>query len=104
MAEKSSIASAIFWMCLIGLLLCWLQFFGPLIAGFVGGKKAGSVGNALAAVFLPCILVGAAVFVFFTMVSFNPLVGLVASVGITMLIVLNIGSLLLGAIIGGAVV
>lgn len=102
MAERGSIGSAIFWMCVIGLLLCWLQFFGPLIAGFVGGKKAGSVGNALAAVFLPCILIGAAVFIFFTMLTFNPLAGLVASVGIAMLIVLNIGSLLLGAIIGGA--
>ncbi len=102
MAEKGSIGAAIFWMCLIGVLLCWLQFFGPLIAGFVGGKKAGGVGNALTAVFLPCILIGAAVFVFFTMVTFNPLVGLAASIGMTMLIVLNIGSLLLGAIIGGA--
>ncbi len=102
MAEKGSIGAAIFWMCIISLLLCWLQFFGPLIAGFVGGKKAGGVGNALMAVFLPCILVGAAVFIFFTMVTFNPLVGLVASIGMSMLIVLNIGSLLLGAIIGGA--
>ena len=58
MAEKGSIGAAIFWMCIISLLLCWLQFFGPLIAGFVGGKKAGGVGNALMAVFLPCILCG----------------------------------------------
>ncbi len=102
MAEKGSVSAAIFWMCVIGVLLCWLQFFGPLIAGFVGGKKAGGVGNALTAVFLPCILIGAGVFVFFTMVTFNPLVGLVASIGMGMLIILNIGSLLLGAIIGGA--
>ena len=36
-------------MFLISLLLIWLPFFGPLIAGFVGGKKAGGVGSGVTA-------------------------------------------------------
>ena len=46
------------WMFFISLLLFWLPVFGPLIAGFVGGKKAGGVGSALGAVFLPAIVLG----------------------------------------------
>ncbi len=103
MESKGSVASGVFWMCLIGLLLCWLQFFGPLLAGVVGGKKAGGVGPALAAVFIPCLVVGAAVFLFSTVASGNPVFGFVASMGVTLLIAANIGSLLVGAIIGGVI-
>lgn len=42
--KKGSILSAIIWMFLISLFLFWLPFAGPLIAGIVGGKKAGGVG------------------------------------------------------------
>ena len=47
---------------MISLLLFWLPLFGPLVAGFVGGRKAGGVGNAIVAVFLPGIVFGVVLF------------------------------------------
>jgi hypothetical protein len=53
--KKGSIGSAIVWIFIISVLLFWLPVIGPLIAGIVGGKKAGGVGSAIIAVFLPGI-------------------------------------------------
>ena len=46
------------WMGGLALLLFWLPVFGPLLAGFVGGLKAGSIRTAVVAVFLPALLTG----------------------------------------------
>ena len=92
------------WMFLISLLLFWLPFFGPLIAGFVGGKKAGSVGSALGAVFLPALVLGVLFFLFGTALTLMPVVGAVAGAGgFVMAAGLISGPLLIGAILGGAV-
>ena len=40
--QNGSIVGAMFWMFLISLLLFWLPVIGPLLAGVVGGKKAGA--------------------------------------------------------------
>lgn len=90
------------WMLLISLLLFWLPVFGPLIAGFVGGKKAGGVGSALGAVFLPAIVLGV-FFLILGTVTGLPVVGVVT--GATAFLVLAlaaVGPLLVGAILGGA--
>jgi len=50
-----SFAAAVNWMGGLTLLLFWLPVVGPLIAGVVGGIKAGTVGRAVAAVFVPAI-------------------------------------------------
>jgi hypothetical protein len=89
------------WMGGLSLLLFWLPGFGPLIAGLVGGFKAGSVGRAILAVFLPAVLMGilaagAAVYLTDFM-----LWGVVAGIGTVALMLLQIGPLLLGAIAGG---
>src|SRR5437764_350415 len=63
MAEhRGSVGSAILWMFVLSVLLFWLPIFGPLIAGFVGGRKAGSVGNAIVAVILPGLVFGVVLF------------------------------------------
>ena len=62
--KNGSILSAIIWMFLISLLLFWLPAVGPFIAGVVGGKKAGGIGSAIIAVFLPGIIFGVVLFVF----------------------------------------
>ena len=91
------------WMFLLSLLLFWLPFFGPLIAGFVGGKKAGGIGSALGAVFLPALILGMLFFVFGTTLTFMPLVGALAGAGGVVLAVTIISTpLLIGAILGGA--
>ncbi len=101
--NKGSIRSAIFWMFLISLLLFWLPGIGALVAGLVGGKKAGSVGDALIAVFLPGIIFSIALFSLASVLTGIPLIGAVAGLGAFVLVLSHIGPLLLGAIIGGII-
>ena len=99
--KKGSILSGIFWMFLISILLFWLPGFGPLIAGIVGGKKAGGLINAIIAVFLPAIILGIMLFVFGSALTSAPIIGFVAGAGSFILVISNVGPLLIGAIIGG---
>ena len=99
--KKGSIISGVFWMFLISILLFWLPFVGPLIAGIVGGKKAGNVENAVIAVFLPGIVLGILLFAFTSALTSAPIIGFVAGTGSFILVISNVGPLLLGAIIGG---
>jgi len=90
------------WMFVISLLLFWLPFFGPLIAGFVGGKKAGDVGSAIGAAFLPAVVLGVFFFVLGT-ASGLPIVGVLTGATAFLVVALGaVGPLLVGAIIGGA--
>jgi hypothetical protein len=91
------------WMLLISLLLFWLPGVGPFIAGLVGGKKAGGVGSAVVAVFLPIVLLSATVIVLGSLLIHIPLFGALIGLGVFTLLVLHVGPLLLGAIIGGLV-
>jgi hypothetical protein len=101
MAERpGSVSSAIVWMFVLSILLFWLPIVGPLIAGFVGGRKAGTVANALLAVFLPAILFGVALFFLASVLTGVPIVGFVAGAGGLALATAHIGPLLFGAIIG----
>ena len=99
--ENVSIVIAIIWMSVISLLLFWLPFVGPLIAGVVGGKSAGGVGSAILAVLLPCIVFGALLFFVASSLTGIPFVGAVAGAGGLVLALAHVGPLLLGAIIGG---
>jgi hypothetical protein len=101
--KKGSIIAGIIWMSLISLLLFWLPVIGPLVAGLVGGKKSGDVGNAIAAVFLPGIIFGILLFFLATALSGMPLIGAIAGAGGFILSLAHIGPLLLGAIIGGII-
>lgn len=99
--NNGSVVGAMIWMFIISLLLFWLPVAGPLIAGFVGGKKAGGMGAAVVAVFLPGILIGGCLFVIAATLTGIPLIGAVAGAGGFALAVGHIGPLLLGAVIGG---
>ena len=98
---KGSLWSAIGWMSVLSILLFWLPLLGAFIAGYVGGKKAGSVGNAALAVFLPGILLAVLSFALGTMLSGLPLIGILAGFGGLILAFANIGPLLVGALLGG---
>src|SRR5262245_36634780 len=100
--NRGSIGAAIAWMFLLSILLFWLPVVGPLIAGFVGGRKAGGVGNAITAVFLPGIVFGIALFVLATVLMAMPLIGALAGFGGFVVAIAHVGPLLVGAIIGGA--
>ena len=101
MKKEGSIIGGMFWMFFISLLLFWLPVIGPFIAGLVGGKKSGGVGNALTAVFLPGIIFGIILFALASSISGLPLIGAVAGAGGFILSLVHIGPLLVGAIIGG---
>jgi len=103
MKTKGNIPGAILIMALLSILLCWLPFIGSLIAGIVGGKKAGSVGNAFVAVLLPGIIFGIILFFLAGSISSMPIIGAIAGAGGFILALAGVGPLLLGAVIGGAV-
>ena len=46
---EGSIFKGAVWMLVLSTLLFWLPVAGPLIAGFVGGRKAGGVMAAIVA-------------------------------------------------------
>ena len=99
--DNGSIMIAMLWMFVISLLLFWLPFIGPLIAGVVGGRSAGGVGAAIVAVLLPCAVFGALLFFVASSLTGIPLVGMVVGAGGLVLALAHVGPLLLGAIIGG---
>ncbi len=98
--RPGSIPAAILWMFVLSILLFWLPFVGPLIAGFVGGRKAGSLGNAILAALLPGFIVGAIFFFFASLLTGFPLFGVLAGLGGLALASIHFGPLLLGAILG----
>ena len=56
--HRGSIGSAMTWMLGLSILLFWMPLLGGLIAGFVGGRKAGKVSEAVLAVILPGLILG----------------------------------------------
>ena len=99
--EKGSVIMGMIWMAIISLLLFWLPAVGPLIAGIVGGKVAGSVGGGFMAALLPGILLSLVLFFAGTLLTGVPIIGVVAGMGVFVLILINIFPLLTGALIGG---
>jgi len=98
---KGTLVAAMVWMFVLSLLLFWLPLLGMFIAGLVGGRKAGSVGTALLAVFLPALVVAGLMFLLATALTGMPLLGAIAGFGVGVLIVANVVPLLAGAVVGG---
>ncbi len=98
---RGSLLGAITWMFVISLLLFWMPVAGPLIAGFVGGQKAGGLGRALLATFLPSVVLGVALFALAASLTGWPVLGMIAGAGGLVLALSQVGVLLIGAIIGG---
>jgi len=101
--EHGSIAKAVLWMFVISVLLFWLPVAGPMIAGVVGGKKAGGVGAAIFAALLPALAAAVLLFFLASALTGIPLIGFFAALGGFWLSVAHVGPLLLGAVIGGAI-
>jgi hypothetical protein len=103
---KRGLGPAMGWMLGLSVLLSWIPLFGGLIAGFVGGRKAGNVPTALVAVFLPGITLFLVTLVMGALVGWIPLIGqlwgAVAGVGGWVLSFMNVFPLVIGAAIGGA--
>jgi hypothetical protein len=102
--KRGSIASAIVWMFLLEILLFWIPFVGSFIAGFVGGRKAGDLGNAVIAVFLPIIVFSIVLGLLATALLAVPVLGAFAGLGGFMFAAMHVGPLLFGAAVGGLTV
>jgi hypothetical protein len=100
-AQRGSVISGAMWMIVLGLLLFWLPVVGPLIAGFVGGRKAGSMGAALTASIIPALL-AAGLLLLIGSVFGLPLIGAIAGAGVFVIIAVETVPMMLAAIVGGA--
>lgn len=89
-------------MFIVSILLFWTPDLGPIVAGFAGWKKAGGIGAAILATLLPGIAVGVDLFFLTGTLAGMPIVGAVAGMGGAILVLANVGPMLLGAIVGGA--
>lgn len=101
MFENRGVWPAWLWMFILSLLLGWLPFIGPGIAGFVGGLQAGSVGSALMAALIPSLIVAGIIFLLGSVLDLAIIAALVG-IGVFMVLLLGTVPLLLGAWIGGA--
>jgi hypothetical protein len=99
LATTGSVGRGMVWMLVLSVLLFWLPVVGPLIAGFVGGRKSGSVGNAILAAILPGLLIGALTFIFASLLT-GPFFGFMAGLGGAGLALAHVGPMLIAAIIG----
>ena len=88
------------WMVVLSVLLFWLPTLGPLIAGFVGGRRAGGVGPALGAAVIPAVIVSALIFLVGAVFDL-PVIGGLVGTGILIVILVQSVPLLVGAIGGG---
>lgn len=106
--HRGSIGSAMAWMIGLSGLLFWMPVLGGLIAGFVGGRKAGSVSDAVIAVILPGLILGILTFLLGNVLGGIPVIGhlfgLVAGMGAVVLSFLNVIPLLIGAVLGALTV
>jgi hypothetical protein len=98
--RQGSVGSAMMWMFVLSVLLFWLPIIGPLIAGFVGGRKAGSLSNAVLAVILPGLIISVGLFFLASLLTGLPILGAIAGAGGLVLAFAHIGPMLLAAIVG----
>jgi len=103
---KRGVGPAMGWMIGLSIALSWFPLVGGLIAGFVGGRKAGSLGAALVAVFLPGVILFLLTAVVGTLIGWIPILGhlwgMLAGVGKWALSFMSIIPLVIGAVLGGA--
>jgi hypothetical protein len=103
---RGNVMAGMGWMLGMSVALAWMPVVGPLVAGFVGGRKAGTIGAALLAAILP-------VFLFMAIAGFlGALLGWIPIIGQLWAVVAGLGGwvistasglpLLIGAMIGAA--
>jgi hypothetical protein len=105
-ARRGSIPQAMAWMIGLSVALFWIPFLGSLIAGFVGGRKAGGIGEGLIAAVLPGVILLLTSILLGSLLGWIPvigqLVGWMLGMGAWVLGFVNVIPLLLGAAVGGA--
>jgi len=105
LTRHGSVPKAMAWMLGLSVALFWMPFLGSLIAGFVGGRKAGGVFPAVMAVILPGIVLVLATAFLGGLIGWIPILGqlvaALAGMGAWVLGFVNFLPMLAGAVIGG---
>jgi len=99
--EKGSVWAGFLWMLLLSMLLFWIPVVGPLIAGIVGGRAAGSPGRGLTAAILPAIIM-AIIIVIASTLLLVPGVGLLTGASVILAAIVQAAPLVIGALLGGS--
>ena len=103
--QRRGIGPAMGWMLGLSIALFWIPGIGALIAGFVGGRKAGGLWPAVVAVFLPGVVLMLVTAVVGALIGWIPIIGqlwaMLAGVGAWALSFMNIIPLIIGAVVGG---
>ena len=100
--DDSSVLKASFIMVILSVLLFWLPVVGPLLAGFVGGRKAGSPGAAFVAAILPALVAGGLLWLIVAALpDVAAWVGALFGLALAFVIAIQMGLVILGAIAGG---
>lgn len=86
--DKGSVLKAALYMGAISLLLIWLPFIGPIVAGIVGGKAARTVGKAVVASLIPSVILGVGLFALLNAFEL-PLVGALSGIGLFVFILIG---------------
>lgn len=98
---RGGIASAMSVMLMLSILIGAVPAVGTLTAGVVGGRMAGSAREAMLASLPPALFLAVLLSATVGMLADLPLIGLLAGLGTLALVSVQVGSLLLGALIGG---
>ncbi len=105
MSKRGSVMGAMGWMIGLSAVLFWLPVFGSLIAGYVGGRKAGSWGRAVMAAILPGFLFAIIGGLITGLIGWIPIIGALwgglAGLGGLVLGAASIFPLIIGAVLGG---
>lgn len=99
--EKSVLVGSVYTLVLT-ILLFWIPVIGPFVAGFVGGRKAGSPGAGLVATALPAIVAGVLVFLFVNAFpGVAPWLAALLAGALAVWLIIQAGVVLLGGLVGG---
>jgi hypothetical protein len=99
--QQGSVMSGMLWMLGLALLLFWIPVVGPLIAGFVGGRKSGSVGSAIISSIIPAAL-ASGLFLLIGAAFGVPIIGAIVGAGLFVVILVELVPMTIAAIVGGA--
>ena len=98
--DDDSIATASLWMVGLAILLGWIPIVGPAIAGYVGGRKAGSPGRGVIAGIIPAVVLGAIIAIVLALFDL-PLIGTLTGIALAIAVVVDAVPLLIAAAVGG---
>jgi len=100
-AYRGGIAAAMSVMLMLSILMGAIPALGTLTAGIIGGRMAGEPRQALMAAVLPAVLLAILLSCLDVLLAGLPIIGPLAELGGLTLASVQVGTLLIGAVVGG---